>query len=234
MRKEPFSVGSYVHIIKRGAKRTPIVRDDNDRWRFLKLLRYLNDTEVPRNWERDITTEHISADFKRPETWREAKPYVSILAYCLMDNHFHLLVQERQEQGVSKFMQRLCTSMSAYFNAKYKDSGTLFQSAYRARTVDNDKYLQYLAAYILVKNTFERHPRGLRHATREFSRSMKAAEAYRFSSLPVFSQGLQSSLLDMEEINLLFDRGEVFVESARDVLLGRYEDPRLDELAMDV
>lgn len=234
MRKEPFGVGSYVHLIKRGAKRTPIVRDNDDRWRFLKLLRYLNDANVPRNWERAITRDNIANNFERPKYWPRQRPYVSILAYCLMDNHFHLLVQEKIEGGVSKFMQRLCTSMSTYFNAKYKDDGTLFQSAYKSKTVDSDEYLQYLAAYILVKNTFERYPTGLKAAVRQFSTAMAFAESYPFSSLPVFTRQVGSALLDMNEIDQLFNRGDMFVRSAKDVLLGRYEDPRLDELAMEI
>lgn len=151
-----------------------------------------------------------------------------------MDNHFHLLVQEREDGGIAKFMQRLCTSMSAYFNAKYKDNGTLFQSAYRARTVDHDDYLQYLAAYILVKNTFERHPQGIKAAMRSFDEAITFAEAYEFSSLPVFSKSVSSGLLDMNVIDQVFKRGSPFLKAAREVMLGRYEDPRLDELAMDI
>lgn len=227
-------MGSYVHLLKRGAKRTPIVRDDDDRWRFLKLLRYLNDANVPRNWEREVTRDHISLGFQRPAHWRPAKPYVSILAYCLMDNHFHLLVQERLEDGISKFMQRLCTSMSACFNAKYNDSGTLFQGSYKARTVDRDDYLQYLAVYIQVKNTFERYPDGIVNALKHFRDAMHFAEDYGFSSLPVFTKKVRSSLLDMNEVDQLFDRGEDFVRAAKEMMYGRIEDPRLDELTMDL
>ena len=92
MRKEVFGVGTLVHIVQRGARQVSIVRDNSDRWRFLRLLRYLNDADVPRNWEREITPDDIRAGFRRPETWGEQKPYVSILAFCLMDNHVHLLV----------------------------------------------------------------------------------------------------------------------------------------------
>lgn len=233
MRKEPFAVGSYVHVLKRGAKKMPIVKDDADRWRFLKLLRYLNDAQAPRHWEREITREHISHNFARPEHWPEQQPYVSILAYCLMDNHFHLLVQERVEGGVAKFMQRLCTSMSSYFNLKYGESGTLFQGAYKARTVDTDEYLQYLAAYILIKNTFERYPPGLKAAIRQFEKAISFAEQYEFSSLSVYTKKHTSALLDMDEIEELFERGHAFIRLGKEAMLGRIEDPRFEELAMD-
>jgi len=112
MRREPFSVGSFVHVMKRGARGGPIVRDENDRWRFLKLLHYLNDAKVPRNWERDISGEHIQSGFSRPDHWPEPEPYVSVLAFCLLDNHFHILAQEKQEDGMSRFMQLASGSQS--------------------------------------------------------------------------------------------------------------------------
>ena len=104
MRKETFGEDVIVHVVQRGARQANIVRDEADRWRFLRLLRYLNDESVPRNWEREIAPEHIRAGFTRPDQWNEPQPYVSILAYCLMDNHFHILLQERMENGIAKFM----------------------------------------------------------------------------------------------------------------------------------
>jgi REP element-mobilizing transposase RayT len=168
MRKEPFGVGSFVHVYKRGTRRMDIVRDDADRWRFLKLLRYLNDANVPRNWERDINKDHIRDGFKRPTQWKSAEPYVSIVAYCLMDNHFHLLLQERIDGGVAKLMQRLCTSMASTYNLKYQETGTLFQGSYHARTIQDDAQLQHLAAYIHVKNPFQRYPGGIKKAIEEY------------------------------------------------------------------
>ncbi|MFZ2555394.1 MAG: transposase, partial [Minisyncoccia bacterium] len=148
MRKEEFGVGTFAHIVKRGARQGLIVRDEADRWRFIKLLRYTNDANSPRHWERDIGPEHIRNNFARPDSWKPCRPYVSIAAYCLMDNHFHLLVQEKEENGISTFMQRLGRSMAAHHNAKYQESGALFQGPYIARVVTDDDHLQYLATYI--------------------------------------------------------------------------------------
>lgn len=212
-----------MHIIKRGARGMDIVRDDADRWRFLRLLRYLNDENTPRNWERDVTTDHIRDGFVRPQAWSEAKPYVSVVAYCLMDNHFHLLVQEREEQGVSKFMQRLCTSMSLYFNAKYQERGTLFQGTYKAQPVEDDRHLQYVAAYIQVKNPFERYPQGPRRAAHEYERAMDWASKDPFSSLGDFMGSRRSELLDIALVRDVLSDPDSFYAFARDVVLGRIE-----------
>lgn len=218
MRKEPFSIGSYVHIVKRGARGMNIVRDDSDKWRFLRLLRYLNDENVPQHWDRDITAEHVRAGFTRPDSWAEQKPYTSILAFCLMDNHFHLLVQETRDGGISKFMQRVCTSMAMYFNTKYDEQGTIFQGAYKSRTVDSDEYLQYLAAYIQVKNPFERYPGGFHAATQSFDTAFEWALNDPFSSLGDYIGSRNSSLLDHALINDVFEERTSFRKFARDVI----------------
>lgn len=234
MRKEPFTVGSYVHIVKRGARSMDIIRDENDKWRFLRLLRYLNDDNVPRNWEREVTNEHIQRGFERPATWSERKPYISVIAFCLMDNHFHLLVQERVRGGVSKFMQRLCTSMSLYFNTKYKERGTLFQGAYKARTIEDDRHMQYLAAYIQVKNPFERYPGGIWHASRKFDDAYAWATRDPFSSLADYIGVRHSPLIDIEAVKDIFMDPHVFEDFARDVIEGRVERGRdIEELLLD-
>ena len=76
------------------------------------------------------------------------KPIVAIGAYCLMPNHFHLLLKEIIEGGISLFMNKFQTGYSMYFNKKHKRSGTLFQGTFRAEHANNDRYLKYLLAYI--------------------------------------------------------------------------------------
>ena len=94
MRVEPYVVGSYVHVLKRGARGLPITRDEKDKWRFVRLLYYMNDEFKDDFWERST----IELDlFARPEIWPEQKPIVKILAWTLMPNHFHLLLQETIE-----------------------------------------------------------------------------------------------------------------------------------------
>jgi hypothetical protein len=80
----------------------------------------------------------------------------------------HLLIEEIRDGGISKFMQRLCGSMSAHFNAKYHERGTIFQGSYRSRTISEDSHLRYLVFYIQVKNVFELYTGGLAQALKHF------------------------------------------------------------------
>lgn len=234
MRREPFAAGSFIHVVKRGTRGSNIVRDDHDRWRFLKLLKYLNDMEAPRNWERDVTKEHIDRGFARPDHWRKPKPYVSVLSYCLMDNHFHLLLREREDGGVSKFMQRLCTSMALSFNARHKERGTLFESAYVARTVNTDEHLQYVNAYIQIKNAFECFPGGIRVAMRSYNDAYDWAQQHPFVSLGEYAGIRNSQLLDRELIHEVFPSYAAFKKFSRDVMYGRSGfEGEIDDLLID-
>ena len=75
-------------------------------------------------------------------------PLVAIGSYCLMPNHFHLLVRELKEGGISKFMQKIMTGYTMYFNTRNERTGALFQGKFKATHADTDRYLSYLISYI--------------------------------------------------------------------------------------
>lgn len=141
-RKIKFSEGEYYHIYNRGVEKRNIFLDDYDYNRFVFLLFCSNDIK-PFSY-RDL---------------KELKPrglpsgkiknnLVNIGAFCLMPNHFHLLIKETVEGGISKFMLKLSTAYTMYFNKKYERSGALFQGTFKAEHVDFDEYLKYLFSYI--------------------------------------------------------------------------------------
>ena len=76
------------------------------------------------------------------------KTLVDIGAYCLIPNHFHLLLKEKEGGNISLFMQKLMTAYAMYFNKKYERTGSLFESKFRAQHTNKDNYLKYLFSYI--------------------------------------------------------------------------------------
>ncbi|MEK7180210.1 MAG: transposase [Patescibacteria group bacterium] len=76
------------------------------------------------------------------------RTFVDIGAYCLMPNHFHILVKEKIENGITKFIGKLLTAYSMYFNKRQQRTGSLFEGRFKARHVDSDEYLKYLFSYI--------------------------------------------------------------------------------------
>lgn len=228
MRVEPHTVGSYVHALKRGARGLPITKDKSEQWRFVRLLYFMNDSYSNDYWEDE--TKGIGM-FGRPESWPARRPIVKILAWTLMPNHFHLLLKEIKDSGISKFMQKLGNSMSTYANLKHKEKGSLFQGAYRGRTVGEDRYLQYLGAYIMVKNVFELYPGGYNKAVSDFDRAWKwAVEEYPFSSLADYGgtgrklSERVSPIIERDILGKVFDSPKSFRDFSKDMILGRGRD----------
>ena len=83
-----------------------------------------------------------------PYLWERGKQLISIGAYCLMPNHFHILITENKEGGISKFMQKLSTAYVMYYNQKYKRTGGLFEGKFKSEHLNTDIYLKYIFSYI--------------------------------------------------------------------------------------
>ena len=145
-RKFDFEVDEYYHIYNRGNDKRLIFISDSDRNRFVRSLFLLNNQNAieMRNYGGQPSVKVFDSEKRR----KREEVLVDIGAYCLMPNHFHLLVREKNEGGLSQFMLKLLTSYSMYFNLKHKRAGSLFESRFKATHVDSDRYLHYLFAYI--------------------------------------------------------------------------------------
>ena len=135
-----FSVEEYYHIYNRGTDKRDIFCDEDDKKRFIKLLYLANGTKPFVFRDLPIGVPYVNID--------KGEPIVAIGAYVLMGNHFHLLIKELQEGGITKFISRVLTSYSSYFNKKYERTGGLFEGTFKATHADTDEYLKYLFAYI--------------------------------------------------------------------------------------
>lgn len=225
MRVEPFTINSYVHVIKRGARGMEIVRGDSDKWRFLKSLYYLNNNNSRTiDWENELYQNKIPL-FGWPDKWPKRDKLIEILAFMLMPNHFHLLLREIREGGISLFMQGLGASMTLHFNDKYKEKGSIFQGAYKGKLIDSDEYLRQVAVYIMVKNSFELSPDGLEKAIKNFDAAWEWGLKYQFSSLADYGSNRKSPILDKELLGEIFRTPKEFKNFAKDTILGR----KLDE-----
>lgn len=194
-----------------------IVRDLPDKNNFIRTLYYLNDTHTDRNWRREIVNLGM---FERPASWPEREPLAHVLAWTLLSNHFHILVQELQEGGTAKLMQRIAGSLSMSFNLKYKEKGSLFQSGYRGRTIDTDTHLSYLAFYILVKNVLDMYPGGLHAAQGNFDDAWEWAKRYPYSSFRDIVSGAPSLIVDDGEglITSVIGAGDAYKQEAKELL----------------
>lgn len=136
---------SYYHVYARGASKQPIFLDKTDYVYFLSLLkRYLGKKQ------------QLS---KTGVAYPNYHDEVKLLAYCLMKNHFHIYLYQSTEGGIARFMKSLMTSYSRYFNIKYKRSGSLFESRYKAVRTSSQTYHEHITRYIhLNPRYWKRYP----------------------------------------------------------------------------
>lgn len=189
MRKEPFFVGDMIHVFNRGNRKQCIVKDDIDRWRFLQMLYYFNSeyaTSNPMQTLQKILKSDFNTKLVWPKEWPIRNPLVKIHALILMDNHYHLIMEEIREGGVAKFMQKIGTGITNRFNCRYKETGRLFQGAYKARRIDRDNYLRYILVYLHIKNIFELYSGGFKEAVMNFDDAYEFASQYSYSSLGAY------------------------------------------------
>ena len=126
-----FAENSFYHIYNRGVNKTNIFIDFQDYQTFLHLLEiYLIKDYFPITSKRSL--------YGRAE----------VLAYCLMPNHFHLLVRQKDKVAMTELIRKICTIYSMNFNQKYKRVGPLFQGKYKAALLDTNRYLLYVSKYI--------------------------------------------------------------------------------------
>ncbi len=178
-------IGDIVHTYNRGTRKLDIVHDELDKEYFLKALFYLNDSHSIPNIFRVLKEEYpdLMNRFEWPKDWKERDPLVRIHAYVLMPNHFHLVLEEIREGGVSLFMQKFGTGFTCRYNLRYEISGNLFQGRYKYVHVPDENYLQYLGVYVQIKNVFELFDSGLDGAVKNFDKAFDFACSYRYGSL---------------------------------------------------
>lgn len=225
-----------MHVYNRGNKKALIFREDNDYWRFLKMLFYFNDSYAPQNIIRgaDFMVRTGKCDnFEWPDSWPSRNPLVKIVAYCLMSNHFHLLLQEIVAGGISNFMHRLGTAQTNYFNSKYKEDGRLFQGPYKSKVIEDIGYLQYVDCYIQVFNPFELFKGGIKASLDKFDQAFEAAINYPFSSLGESFGARKIGIAEREDFRKMFSRIETYKEFTKDALISRNNRLYLGKLAFD-
>ncbi|MDE2040854.1 MAG: transposase [Patescibacteria group bacterium] len=163
----------FLHIYNRGAHKADVFKNEQDYWRMLKVL-YIANSEVPFNMY--SLSENIFLIPRR-------KNLVDIIAYCLMPNHFHIAICEISPIQTSRFMQKLGTSYSCYFNKKYVHSGTIWQGGYKSKYVDDEDYFEILLNYIhLNPYRSKETPRDTNELIVMLCKALEQSKKYEFSS----------------------------------------------------
>ncbi len=166
--------------------------NEYDYVRFLFLLQVCNSSK-PVNI-RDLKKDN--PDLQRVPLGNQGEPFVAIGAYCLMPNHFHILIKEIRQGGITKFMLKLTTAYSMYFNKKYQRSGILFQGMFRAEHADSDEYLKYLFSYIHLNPIKLIQSDWKENGIKDFEKSKQFLDNYKYSSFCDYTNDLKSLIIN--------------------------------------
>lgn len=136
----PFVSESYYHIYNRGVEKRLIFQEDRDYRRFLHTIYYYQFD--------NLKVRFSYKDFPLNKDFDQNPKLVEIICYCLMPNHFHLLVKQVADNGVHKFMRKSLNSYTKYFNTKYRRVGPLLQGQFKAVPVKDNSQLLQVCRYI--------------------------------------------------------------------------------------
>lgn len=149
-RLTPLVNGEIYHIFNRGIDLRPTFTDKNEHFRAIKTINYYRFAELPVKYSRFLT---ISIDLRNQimsYLLKENRSLVEILAYCLMSDHFHLLLKQIQENGISKFMGNFQNSYTKYFNTKHERIGSLLLDQFKAVRILTEEQLLHVGRYIMI------------------------------------------------------------------------------------
>jgi putative transposase len=142
---------SFYHVYNRGVEKRKIFLDEQDYLVFLHLLKFYLSPSDKENTHPPIEITGYKVTRPRPLTNLEKE--VELLAFCLMPNHFHLMIKQKTIDGMPKLLKKIATTYSMYFNKRYDRVGHLFQGRYKASLITKDNYLLHLSRYIHLNPT---------------------------------------------------------------------------------
>lgn len=174
----PFVNDHFYHIYNRGNEKRPIFENQRDYQRFLKTLTYYQIKGPKPRFSKfpSLIVTKLDENIK----------LVEILAYCLMPNHFHLLLRQVRDKGVTEFLSNLSNSYTKYYNTKYNRVGHLFQGEFKAVIIESDEQLLHVSRYI--------------HLNPVVSGIVKNLEQYKWSSYPEYINKNNQGFCVKEEI----------------------------------
>lgn len=148
LRKTILATNEVYHIFSRTIAYSPLFKNKNDYSRLLQTISFYRYKNIPLRLSYFIRLSLEDQKKIIDKLKKENKVLINIIAFCFMPNHLHFLLKQLKNKGISIFMSRLQNSYAKYFNTKYKRSGGLFQTTFKAVRIENDDQLIHVSRYI--------------------------------------------------------------------------------------
>lgn len=230
MRKVPFIAGEFYHIYNRGVDKRDVFSDQDDINRFFQSMKEFNVIEpIGSIYENKFQK---SKNKPRSSTPKSNK-LVEFVVYCLNPNHYHFLLTPVNDKGVEKFMQKLGTGYTNYFNEKYKRSGSLFQGRFKAVHIDTNEYLLHLSTYVNLNDRVHQlgssTPKLGKSSWGEYMKEVGDSVGVESSG----HQGFCNKDIILGQFDSVRKYKKFAEESLEGILERRKEDKNLDELLLE-
>lgn len=178
-RRTSFAPGEWYHCYTRGVDKRKVYLSNSDYARYIQLMYLANDTQPIERSSFGLNPSHEDLLHKQ-----RTDNLVTIGAYTLMPNHFHFLVREEAEGGITRFMRKIGTGYTMYFNIKHKRVGNLFLKPFRSKHVPDDRYAQRVVQYIHLNAAELFEPEWKSGVVRNEQTLLASLSTYPYSSLP--------------------------------------------------
>ena len=160
-RKVNFVTGEFYHIYNRGVDKRIIFSDIHDMKRFFQSMEEFNVEKTIGSIYENSFIKKAQYKNKIHQLGSESSKLVNFICYCLNPNHYHFILEPVLENGIEKFMHRLGTGYTKYFNNKHRRSGSLFQNIFKSSHIDSNEYLLHSSAYVNLNDRVHKIGDGL-------------------------------------------------------------------------
>ena len=218
-RKKNFANGEFFHIYNRGVDKRIIFADAHDIHRFSQSMAEFNAVDPIGSLYANSFSQ-LSG-----ETPKLRERLVNIIAYCLNPNHFHFILEQLVEGGISEFMKRLGGGYTGYFNQKHKRSGALFQGVFKDVHIDSNEYLLHVSAYVNLNDRVHQ----LSGETPKLTKSMSSWGEYTNKEV----QGVCEKKIILEQFGNVDEYKEFALSSLESIIKRKEELKDLDRFLLE-
>lgn len=183
----PLITDQIYHVVNRGHASSPIFRTPKEYKKFIQIFSYYQNASPPLRFSKFIELDVLERN-KLLENLKKAKDFlVDMITFCLMPNHFHMILRQLQDKGILNFMRLSTNSYSRYFGIKYQRKGSLFEGRFKAIRIETDGQLLHVNRYIHL-NPYSSY------VVKNFEKLLE----YPFSSLPEYLSGVSENICQKE------------------------------------
>lgn len=219
-RKVVFANEQIYHVFNRGVKRRPIFTVKRDFLRAQETLKYYRFADLPLRFSKFLNLTDNKKD-KLLKNLNRENVLVEIIAFCLMPNHFHFILKQKKDNGISKFISNFSNSYTKYFNTKQVRIGPLLQGLFKAVLVEDDEQLVHLSRYVHL------------NPVTSYLVKPEALEDYTWSSYPEYLGLVSEGISRTEEILGFFKSPKVYEKFVLDQVEYARELDRIKHLTME-